>query len=176
MTSSNQNFIRSAVVIGMMLLIALTRLIPHPANFTAVMAVALFGGAKIKNKSFAVLVPIIVMLLTDMIIGFHKLMPFVYGCIALTSFIGMYVEKKSSPLFIIGGSVIGSTIFYLVTNAIVWYHDPLHTQNVSGLLMCYNEGIPFYRNQLFGDLFFNFVLFGSYNLAKSKYPVLAYSR
>jgi hypothetical protein len=173
MPTSNQ-IIRTAVIMGIMLIAAFTRLIPHPANLTAIMAVALFGGAKFRKSPFAILVPLMIMLITDLFIGFYSLMPIVYGCIALTTVIGTYVGKKSNPLFVIGGSVLASTIFFLVTNATVWYHDPNYSQNANGLLMCYNAGIPFYRNQLFGDLFFNFVLFGSYKLAKSKYPALAY--
>ena len=173
MTTSNQNTVRTLIVISMMLLVAFTRMLPHAPNFTAVMAVALFGGAKFKRTSFAILIPLLVMLVTDIFIGFYSLMPVVYGCIALTTLMGMYAGKKSSALFIIGASLLSSIIFFLATNAAVWYHDPLHTQNVAGLIACYDEAIPFFRNQLFGDLFFNFVLFGSYRLVKAKYPVMA---
>lgn len=174
MNSSNQTITRAAIIAGMMLLAAFTRLIPHPANFTAVLAIALFGGAKFKNPSLAVVLPLGVMLITDLMIGFYSLMSFVYACIALTSIIGMYVGRKSNPVFILCGSLVASTLFFLVTNAAVWYHNPQFTQTASGLLTCYDFAVPFYRNQLFGDLFFNFVLFGSYRLAKAKIPSLSY--
>src|SRR5262245_62123749 len=106
MNISNQNIIRIAIIGGMMLLAGLSRLLPHPANFTAIMALALFGGAKFKNSSLAIVLPLIVMLITDAIIGFYSLMPFVYGCIVITSYIGMSVGRKSNPLYVIAGSLI----------------------------------------------------------------------
>jgi len=174
MNRSNQSATRVAIIIGMMVLAALTRLIPHPANFTAVLAVALFSGAKLKNKSFAVLLPLIVMMLTDLFKGFYSLMPFVYASVAITALIGIYVGRKSNPLMIIGGSLTGSVIFFLVTNAGVWSINPqLYPQTWSGLVTCYDFAAPFFRNQIFGDLFFNFLLFGSYHLVKTKVPALA---
>jgi len=174
MNTSKQNITRMAVIAAMMLLAAFTRLIPHPFNFTAVMALALFGGAKFKNTSLAIVLPLIVMLITDAILGFYSLMPFVYGCIVVTALIGTAVGRKSNPAYVIGGSLISSVLFFLVTNAAVWYHNPQFTQDPSGLMMCYDIAVPFFRNQLFGDLFFNFILFGSYRLVKSKVPSLAY--
>ena len=103
---SNQNSTRALIIAGMMLLAAFTRLIPHWPNFTAVLAVALFGGAKFRNTALAVLVPLVVMLITDLsystiqfgstdvVVGFHSLMPLVYGSIAVTSLIGIYVGKN----------------------------------------------------------------------------------
>lgn len=174
MNPSNKIVVRNVIIAAMLLLAAFSRLIPHPANFTAVLALALFGGAKFKNTSLAVLVPLIAMLITDLIIGLYSLMPFVYACIAATALIGTYVGRKSNPGFIIGASVVSSTLFFLVTNAAVWYHNPNFAQSSSGLMMCYDFALPFYRNQLFGDLFFNFVLFGTFKLAKTRIAALAY--
>jgi hypothetical protein len=174
MNTSNQNIIRIAVIAGMMLLAGFSRLIPHPFNFTAIMALALFGGAKFKNTSLAIILPLIVMLITDAIIGFYSLMPFVYACIVITALIGTSISRKSNPLYVIGGSLISSVLFFLVTNAAVCYHNPQFTQNLQGLMMCYEFALPFFKNQLFGDLLFNFMLFGSYRLVRSRVPALAY--
>ena len=174
MTTSNHNIIRIAVIGGMMLLAGLSRLIPHPFNFTAIMALALFGGAKFKSKPLAVVLPLIVMLITDAIIGFYSLMPFVYGCIVITALIGTTIGQKANPFYVISGSLISSVLFFLVTNAVVWYHNPQFTQDPSGLMFCYDVAVPFFKNQISGDLFFNFILFGSYRLVKSRIPSLAY--
>ncbi len=184
MNTSNQNITRVIVIAGMMLLAAFTRLIPHPANFTAVLAIALFGGAKFKKPALAILIPLVVMLLTDLtystirygstdvIVGFYSLMPLVYSCIAVTSLIGIYISKKQNMAFIFLGSVVSSTLFFLVTNAGVWYHSLQYAQNAQGLTACYAAGIPFYGNQLLGDLFFNAVLFGAFSLVSKRVPVL----
>jgi len=183
MSTTNQNT-RTALIAGMMVLAAFTRLIPHAPNFTAILAVALFGGAKFRNASLAILVPLVVMLLTDLtsstiqfggtniVMGFHSLMPFVYSCIAITSLIGIYISKKANAAYIIGGSLLASTLFFLITNAGVWYHNPQFTQDWGGLFACYDFAIPFFGNQLAGDLFYNGILFGAYALASKRIPVL----
>jgi hypothetical protein len=175
---------RLALITGMMVLAAFSRLIPHAPNFTAVLAIALFGGAKFRNTVLAIIVPLLVMFITDLsnfaiqfgstdiVIGFHSLMPLVYSCIAITSLIGIYISKKQGAGYIIGGSIVASTLFFLVTNAGVWYHNPQFTQDVQGLMACYTIAIPFYGNQLLGDLFFSGMLFGAYSLASKRIPVL----
>lgn len=174
MKTINNSPTRNLIIAGLMLLAAFTRLIPHPANFTAVMALALFGGAKIKNQPLAFVIPLIVMLITDLVIGFYSLMPFVYGSIVLTVLIGKYVGRLSNPVFIIGGSLVSSIVFFLITNAAVWYHNPQYAQSLPGLMLCYDVAIPFFRNQVFGDLFFNFLLFGTFKIAQTKITSLAY--
>ena len=67
----------------MIFVAAMSRLIPHPGNFTPVMAIALFSGASILSKRDSLLIPFFAMLISDAIIGFHSLMPVVYGCMAL---------------------------------------------------------------------------------------------
>lgn len=184
MNISNNNTTRIAIITGLMVLAAFTRLIPHPANFTAVLAVALFGGAKFKNTTLAIIIPLLVMLVTDLtyssiqfgstsiVIGAYSLMPLVYGCIAITSLIGVYISKKPGAGYMLGGSIVASTLFFLITNAGVWYHNHQFPQDANGLMMCYGLGIPFYGNQLIGDIFFNTVLFGTFALASRKIPVL----
>ncbi len=156
------------IVLGLMLLAALTRLIPHAPNFTAVMAVALFGGVQFRKPALAVIVPLAVMFVTDIFIGFYSLMPWVYGCIAVTALMGTYISKQQRPMHIIGASLLSSILFFAVTNAAVWFHNPLYAQTFSGLMLCYDIAIPFFRNQVFGDLFFNAILFGTYALATKR--------
>ena len=174
MNTSNHSIIRTLLIVVLMLLAAFSRLMPHPANFTAIMAIALFGGAKFKNPSLAIVVPLIVMLITDVFIGFYSLMPIIYGCIVVTALIGTYISRRSSPMMILIGSVLASTLFFLATNAGVWYHNPQFAPTFSGLVLCYDFALPFFKNQLLGDLFFNLVLFGSFYLAKTRIPSLAY--
>ena len=175
MNTSKQSMIRFSIILLMMLLAAFTRLIPHPMNFTAVLAIALFGGAKFRSSSLAIVLPLVVMLITDFFIGFYSLMPVVYSCIAITAIVGKYVGRTNRPAYIVIASIVCSLFFFLVTNAAVWYNNPMYATNLSGLMKCYDIAIPFFRNQIFGDLFFNFMLFGSYKLVKTKIPALAYA-
>src|SRR3972149_10232534 len=93
------------------------RIIPHPANFAPIAAIALFGGAKL-NKKYALLVPIIAMLIGDIFIGFYNIwiMLSVYGSFLLIGLIGFWLKKHYSWKMTIGGALVSSIIFFIITN------------------------------------------------------------
>src|ERR1039457_1672835 len=86
---------------GLILAAAFTRLIPHYPNFTAVGAIALFGGAYLPNRKLAFAVPFVAMLLTDLIIGFHHTMWAVYLSFGLIVLIGLQVSKNKKVMNIL---------------------------------------------------------------------------
>jgi hypothetical protein len=157
---------------------ALSRLIPHPANFTAVAAVALFGAVKMKDKKQAVLIPIGAMLLSDTILeilfqtgvspfaGFHGGMWYVYGAFVMISIVGFWVREKFDVKRLALGTLSASLIFFLVTNFGVWLSG-WYGYSFEGLSACYIAAIPFYRNQALGDVFFTAALFGLDHVLKA---------
>jgi len=170
----------TAYLFAFMLIIvsALTRIIPHPFNFTAIGAMALFSGAVIKDKRTAYLFPIFVLFLTDLALGFHASMIPVYGCFCITVFIGTRIKNTSAVLPIVFSSLISSVIFYLVTNLPFWYADiSLYPMTWAGTMESYKMALPFFRNQVLGDLVYNAVLFGAYYFIArgSRSPVAQYS-
>lgn len=157
------------LAIILIVLAAITRFIPHPFNFTAVGAMALFSGANFRDKRYAFLLPIFVMLITDIIIGFHFSMLPVYACFAFTVWIGTRIKNNKNVVTIFGGSLFSSLIFFLITNLPFWYADQsLYPLSIEGTMQSYRMAIPFFKNQIFGDLFYNSVLFGVYNLLFGK--------
>ena len=160
--------------ISLLLVAALSRFIPHPFNFTAVGAMALFAGANFKDKRIAYLMPITIMLLTDLILGLHTSMIPVYGCFAFTVFLGTQINGKASFLRVGTASILSSVIFFLVTNLPLWYLDQgLYPMTWAGTMESYTMAIPFFNHQVLGDLFYNAVLFGSYSLYLSARRVKA---
>ena len=154
----------------LMVFAAITRLVPHPFNFTAVGALALFGGAVISNKKLAFLVPMGVMLLTDSIIGFHQSMVPVYFCFAATVFLGMWMVSKINVITVTSGALTSSILFFLVTNLPFWYADlSLYPLTWEGTLASYTAALPFFGNQLAADLFYNATLFGVYALVNRRF-------
>ncbi len=77
---------------GMVLLAALSRLIPHPPNFAPIAALALFGGAEFGHKREAFIVPLAAMFLSDLILGLHFLIALIYGTFALIVGLGFFAE------------------------------------------------------------------------------------
>lgn len=164
---------RFLVISSLILAGALSRLIPHPGNFTAIGAIALFGGAYISDKRFAFLVPILSMMISDLFIpgGFSAV---VYSCLAATVGIGVLLSKKVIVRNVIMASLSSSLLFFLVTNLPFWYTNPdLYTEDMSGLIASYTAALPFFTNAIAGDLFFSGVLFGSFYLLQKRFTVLA---
>lgn len=164
---------RIAFVSGIVLFAVLTRFIPHPPNFTALAAVALFGGAYLSNRFLAFVVPFAALLLSDLFIGFHDTMWAVYLSFGLTVLMGMGLGRKVTILNTIGSSVVSSILFFVITNFAVWLNGGFYPMNMVGLAECYAAAIPFFRYGLLGDLFFTSLLFGGFYLAGLKFPELA---
>jgi len=163
---------RFLVLAGMILIAAFTRLIPHPPNFTAIGAMALFGGAYFSRKSLAFAVPLTAMFLSDIVIGFHPGMYAVYLSFILIVMIGMTLREKKKVINIFLASVSASVLFFIITNFALWVTGNLYPKTAVGLAACFTAAIPFFHYTLLGDLFFVGVLFGAFELAKIKFPQL----
>ncbi|MEK6565109.1 MAG: DUF6580 family putative transport protein [Bacteroidota bacterium] len=144
---------------------AFSRLIPHPPNFTPLAAMALAGGVYL-DKRFALLVPLLALLLTDAIIGFHNLMAFVYGSFLAIGLLGFWLRSHKKPVLVFGSALASSVLFFIVTNFGVWAMDgaTLYPKTLAGLIECYTLAIPFFRNTLFGDVLYTGLLFGIFEL------------
>jgi len=153
------------------------RLLPHAPNFTPVAAVGLFAGVYFR-KSWASLLPLLGMLLSDFFIGGYGVrgMMVVYGSFALTFLIGKIIARGdlfasrgrfgAKTVRILGGAVASAVLFFLITNNVFLYTPALYPHDFSGLMASYVAGLPFFRWQILGDLFYSGMLFGVYELAK----------
>jgi len=139
------------------------RVVPHPANFIPIGALALLSGVYIKSK-WGILLPVAVMMTSDLIIGMHSLVLFTWGSFLVFGMIGWWIRKNKNIFRMIGGAISGSVIFYLVTNFAVWAFTPLYNKTATGLIDSYYMAIPFFRNAALGDLFYAGVFFGAFEL------------
>lgn len=137
------------------------RLVPHPANFAPIGAMALFGGAYF-SKKYALTVPLIAMFGSDIFLGFHNTMIFVYGSFLITGLIGLKLRNSKTFKKIIFASLFSSVVFFAITNFGVWLVGGLYPKTLTGLIVCYEMAIPFFRNTIIGDLFYTGVFFLSY--------------
>lgn len=146
---------------------AVLRVLPHPANFAPIAAMALFGGVYLNRKQ-AIILPLAAMLVSDFFIGFDSWQSraIVYGSFLLIGLIGFWVKKHKSVWAVFGGSLTGSVIFYLVTNFAFFYPPSMYSHDLSGVVASYINAIPFFRNTILGDLFYVGVFFGIYELVK----------
>ncbi len=140
-----------------------SRFLPHPANFAPIAAIALFGGLYLPKK-WAIILPLVAMLASDIFIGFYtwQIMITVYLSFALMAGIGLLVRKNKKFHTILGGTLLGSVLFFIITNGSVWAFGAMYARNLSGLFQSYYMALPFFRNSLLGDLFYTAVLVGGY--------------
>lgn len=178
------SFAPGPLILGaMILLAALTRVAPHPWNFSPVEAIALFGGAYFASRALAVAVPLVAMFVSDLGLAlihgdtyatyfFGTSFWIVYACIALSCVLGFGLRGKVTGARVLGYSLAGSVLFFLVTNFGAWIGSSMYPQNTAGLAAAYVAGIPFFKWTLFGTLFYGALLFGGFALLRQRLPAL----
>lgn len=149
------------------ILATFTRLLPHPPNFSPIAAMALFGGVYF-SKKYALIIPLIVLFISDIFLGFHSTIPFVYGSFLITGIIGLWLKDHRDFKSILAGTLLSSVLFFLITNFGVWLVGSLYSKNITGLIHSYVMAIPFFRYSIVGDLFFTGIFFGSYQTIFAK--------
>jgi hypothetical protein len=157
---------RNTVLAAIMILAAaFSRLLPHPVNFAPIAAMALAGGVYL-DKRFALIIPLIALLLSDLIIGVYPILIFVYGSFVLIGLIGLWLKSHKKVLPVFGAALFSSVLFFIITNFGVWAMGPeAYPRTWNGLVECYVAAIPFFRNTVFGDLLYTAALFGVFELA-----------
>jgi hypothetical protein len=132
---------------------AIYRLVPHPWNVAPVAAMAMCGGMYL-GKRYALIVPLAAMVVSDPFIGFTIVSPFVYACFIVSGLMGLWLRTRKSFGSITGGTLAGSTLFYLVTNFAHWALTDMYPKTAAGLWQCFVMALPFFRGTLIGDALF----------------------
>lgn len=183
--NGSMNKKRIYLLSGFILIAAISRLFPHPTNFTPIGAISIFGAAYFSDKKLAFLLPLLAMFVTDLLVNnliygafydsFMLFTPgfwYIYGSIALMVVVGMITLKKVTVSRVIGSGLISSILFFLITNAGVWLANPAYPQTIEGLMASYTMGIPFFQYSVLGTLFYSAIMFGAFEYAKTKFPDL----
>jgi hypothetical protein len=178
--------LRFGVIATIILLAALSRLIPHPHNFSPIGGMALFGAAYFTKRQWAFIVPLVSMWISDLALNnivyrayfdhfvwFYSGSLFTYCAFALIVLLGIFALKKVHIYNLALSALGASVIFFIVSNFGVWFSGIMYPKDLSGLVACYVAGIPFFQNTVLGDLFYSTVLFGAFELSLRKVPRLA---
>jgi hypothetical protein len=152
-------------------------------NFAPVAGIALFAGFFLQRFALALMVPIMIMFVSDQLLGGYDMITMlaVYGMLAMPVVLRPVLRKllcqRSKPAWLVGGSLLGislgsSLAFFLVTNLSVWIQAvsgtsamAMYDASLAGLVTCYLQALPFFRYTLAGDLCFTVSLFGGWGLA-----------
>lgn len=180
--TSKENYL---AVIGIIIVAAVSRLLPHPPNVTPVSGMALLGAAYLTKKYLAFLMPFIALFVSDFIINntiariyfteveglviWQDYMLFTYLGFAAMILIGFYMKNKKKSLGLVTGTTILATLaFFVISNFGDWMGGFLYPKTIGGLITCYVAAVPFLINSILGNIFFAFVLFGAYHMVTEK--------
>lgn len=147
------------IAVVLVLIAVLSRLISHEWNFTAMGASALVAGLLISKRLLALTVPVTALLISDAVIGFHNVMWAVYLGYLLMVLCGVFLSRETAFKKIFGSIVFGSLTFFLVSNFGVWFEGALYPMTLSGLVLCYQMAIPFFKNEIISNVLLVPVLF-----------------
>ena len=143
--------------ICLILILSFSRLIPHPWNFTPVLATSIFAGFYFKEFFLSFFIVIFSMFLGDVFLGFHSTMIFTYISLIIAVLIGLFIKVLSFKNILFSG-LVSSICFFIITNFGVWLVTDMYDQSIEGLLTCYVAAIPFFSNTILSTLFYLFLI------------------
>lgn len=151
------------------------------SNFAPLAAIALCGAAYFPTK-FKFTVPLGALFISDLFLNYYYGASLIdshifgrYLALALVGLIGLALQNRASFKTLLPASVVGSTIFYLITNMFSWLSDPGYVKNFAGLIQALTVGLPeysatptwmFFRNSLLSDLFFTLLFVACMNFGR----------
>ena len=160
---------------------SLYRIMPgRPYGFAPMIAMAIFGGAVIKDKKFSFLLPLLAMFVSDALYqllymngvgnipGFYEGQALNYLLFGGMTVFGFFIKNFNVKRIAIA-AISAPTAYFLISNFLVWASSsPLagwsRPKTFSGLMMCYTDGLPFYPWSVASTFIFSAILFGSYYL------------
>ena len=147
----NKNYIfrNFLIFLGCVSFVLIFRSIPHPPNFTPVIALSLY--LPFMFGVWSIPFCILGFAMTDYFIGFHSLLIWTWGALALTGYTSKFCKKMFSRIVL---SFIGAITFFIISNFGVWISGTFYEISTQGLLKCYVMAIPFFTNTLLSTMFF----------------------
>lgn len=155
------------ILVGFLIGVALLgRMIPHLWNMTPVGAFAVLLGTKF-GTLWSLVFLFGTLSLSDILLGHYtwQIMVAVYLSFSFYTLSAVFLKNKNFNFKILG-TVGASLLFFLVTNFTVWFFGTMYPHNMTGLILSYTMALPFFFNQILGDLFFVSASFLVWDLSK----------
>ena len=145
------NYLKTSL--GILIVLAASRFVPHPPNFTALIALGFYVPVLLGLR----FVPVVAIsfAITDIYIGFHSTTIFTWGSVLLIGYMSKFFTKSTSIRII--GALTGALVFFIITNFGVWIAGG-YEKNIFGLIMCYTLAIPFFTYTLLSTLLYSFLI------------------
>ena len=127
--------------------LTISRLIPHEPNFTPILSISILGFLFSTILSIKVLIVLGSMFFSDLIIGTHDFMLYVYFSLILL----IIFSNSKNYIYMM---FFGPLIFFIITNFGVWLNSSYYTKNINGLIESFYMAIPFFKNTILSTFFY----------------------
>ena len=151
------------IFIGIFASLAASRFIPHPPNFTSLIALSFYVPVLLGLRFLPAL--LISFAITDFIIGYHTATHWTWGSVLVIGLVSQYFNKNIS--YRLTGTLLAASLFFLITNFGVWTTG-MYSYTLSGLLNCYILAIPFFTYNLISTILFSLLIETGFKLYKTK--------
>jgi hypothetical protein len=153
-----------SVCFGILIALSASRFIPHPPNFTSLLALSFYVPVLFGLRYIPVL--LISFAITDLIIGYHSGTHWTWGSVLVIGLMSQHFSKNINLRLV--GSLFGALIFFLITNFGVWTSG-MYSFTVNGLIECYTLAIPFFTYSLISTALFSLLIETGYKFYKIKF-------
>ena len=142
-----------SICLGIFLALAVSRFVPHPPNFTSLIALSFYVPA-IFGRQY---IPAVILsfAITDLVIGYHYGTFFTWGSVLLIGLISNYFRKTLIKR--LSGALVGAIIFFIVSNFGVWISG-MYEYSLNGIISCYIAAIPFFAYSATSTILFSFLI------------------
>ena len=147
------------ISLGIFVALAASRFVPHPPNFTSLLALSFYVPALLGLRYLPAL--LISFIITDIFIGMHSSAFFTWGSVIFIGLLSQHFVKTFTSR--ISGALIGACLFYIITNFGVWTMGS-YGYTLTGLVSCFTLAIPFFGYTLISTLIFSAIIETAYKL------------
>ena len=143
--------------ICLILVLSFSRMIPHPWNFSPILAAGIFSGFYFRQFILSSMIVVLSMFIGDLYLGFHDTMIFTYISLIVAVSLGLFIKNLKFTSILFSG-ILSSISFYIITNFGAWLTLPMYEKTFSGLVQSYVLAIPFFHNTLISTLLYLLIL------------------
>jgi len=150
------------ISIGVISVLLFTRLIPHPPNFTSLIALSFYIPALFGIKY--IIIVLFAFFLSDLIIGFHQVLLFTWGSVVIIGLISKYFKNKIFKRAL--GVFFAAVIFFIISNFGVWLNGS-YGYTLEGLIQCYTLALPFFKYSIISTILCSIIIEFSIKILKN---------
>ena len=148
-----------SICFGILITLSASRFIPHPPNFTSLLALSFYVPVLLGLRYLPAL--LVSFAITDLVIGYHTGTHWTWGSVLVIGLMSQYFNKNISLR--LSRAFLGATIFFIITNFGVWTTG-VYGITISGIIECYTLAVPFFTYSVLSTFLFAAIIESFYKI------------